>query len=98
MKHKKTKRFQWWVGLLLVLMMLVLPTLIQKGQLFEGADDQATREIESHHPDFVPWIKPLLTPASPEIESLLFSVQAAIGTGIISYIFGYWHGRKYEKN
>ncbi len=31
---------------------------------------------------------PLWEPPSPEIESLLFAVQAALGAGVLGYYFG----------
>lgn len=57
-------------------------------KVFQGADDRARQAIGDIAPDYKPWFSPLLEPASAEIASLLFALQAAIGAGFI----GYWLG------
>lgn len=57
-------------------------------QIFGGADNQAQEAIGKIAPQYQPWFSPILEPASPEIASLLFALQAAIGAGMI----GYWLG------
>ena len=44
--------------------------------------------IGSINPDYKPWFSSLIEPASGEIASLLFALQAALGAGVI----GYWLG------
>ena len=39
-------------------------------------------------PSYTPWFEPLIEPASGEIASLLFALQAAIGAGVIGYYLG----------
>lgn len=58
------------------------------GKLFGGADGQAQQAIGEIAPDYRPWFAPILEPASSEIASLLFALQAALGAGVI----GYWLG------
>lgn len=55
---------------------------------FGGADERAQQAIGQIAPDYQPWFSPLLEPASSEIASLLFALQAALGAGVI----GYWLG------
>ena len=55
-----------------------------------GADSRAAEVIESG--GYEPWITPLWEPPSGEIESLFFSLQAALGAIVIGYFFGYWRG------
>jgi cobalt/nickel transport protein len=43
---------------------------------------------------YEPWFQPLWEPPSGEIESLLFSLQAAIGAVIIGYFFGYYRRKQ----
>jgi cobalt/nickel transport protein len=64
----------------------------QKGEeeAWGGSDDQASQVIEST--GYQPWITPLWEPPSGEIESLFFSLQAALGAIVIGYFFGYWRG------
>lgn len=57
-------------------------------ELFSGADSQAEAVIGQIAPDYQPWAAPLWKPPSSEIESLLFSLQAAIGAGFIGYVVG----------
>ena len=63
--------------------------------IFGGADDQAKDLIGKINPDYQPWFKPLIEPASGEIASMLFALQAAIGAGFIGYYIGV--GRTREK-
>ena len=56
--------------------------------IFAGADDQAKNAISEIAPDYRPWFEPLLEPASGEIASLLFALQAALGAGFIGYYLG----------
>jgi len=56
--------------------------------MFGGADERAQQAIGSISPTYRPWFAPVFAPASGEIASLLFALQAAIGAGVI----GYWLG------
>ncbi len=79
--------------ILLVIGLAVLPLFIVKNAEFGGADGQAEEAITEIDKDFQPWFTPLFEPASGEIESLLFALQAAIGAGVIGYGLGYFKGR-----
>lgn len=57
-------------------------------ELFTGSDDKAKNLVGEIAPDYEPWFKPLLEPASSEIASLLFALQAALGAGVIGYYLG----------
>jgi cobalt/nickel transport protein len=57
-----------------------------------GADGAAAEIIEGS--GYEPWFNPIWEPPSGEIESLFFSLQAAIGAIIIGYFFGYYRGKK----
>lgn len=57
-----------------------------------GADGEAEGVIsEITGGTYRPWIDPVWEPPSGEIESLLFSLQAALGGLIIGYFLGYHH-------
>lgn len=60
----------------------------QPGEIFAGADNKAKDLIGRIAPDYRPWFAPLLEPASGEIASLLFALQAALGAGFIGYYLG----------
>ena len=80
--------------LLLVLAIIIVPQIIQKGAEFGGADGEAEAAITEINPDYQPWFSSLYEPASGEIESLLFALQAAIGAGVIGFGLGYLKGKK----
>jgi cobalt/nickel transport protein len=56
--------------------------------MFRGSDDHARQAIGSIAPGYRPWFAPVFEPASAEIASLLFALQAAAGAGVI----GFWLG------
>lgn len=60
----------------------------QTAEIFTGSDDKAKSMISAINPDYKPWFSPILEPASGEIASLLFALQAAIGAGVIGYYIG----------
>lgn len=80
--------------ILFVIIMLAVPLMVLKDAEFGGADGQAEEVITEINPDYEPWFSPFIEPASGEIESLLFSLQAAIGAGFIGYFFGMVKGKR----
>lgn len=92
------KRHQNLILLALVAALSILPLWLverpapgpdgQPAEIFGGADNQAQALIGTIAPDYEPWFQPLLEPASGEIASLLFALQAALGAGFIGYYLG----------
>ncbi len=80
--------------ILALIVLLTVPLLVLKDAEFGGADGQAEEVIAEINPDYEPWFSPLIEPASGEIESLLFSLQAAIGAGFIGYFYGLVKGKR----
>lgn len=72
--------------------LLALTAAIPKAE-WGGADGQGM-ELIAQSLDYEPWVNPIWEPPSGEIESLLFALQAAIGSLIIGYYFGLLKGRK----
>lgn len=67
------------------------PATVPEGEaaaIFTGSDDKAKKLITEIRPDYEPWFAPLLEPASGEIASMLFALQAALGAGFIGYYLG----------
>ena len=62
---------------------------------YGGADSAAEDVITDQ--GYKPWFHPLWEPPSGEIETLLFSLQAAIGAVIIGYFVGYERGKRAKK-
>lgn len=68
---------------------LVLVPFVAPGQgSWSGADGDGMAQISEHQESYEPWFDPVFEPPSGEIESLLFSIQAAIGGAIIGYVLG----------
>jgi cobalt/nickel transport protein len=67
---------------------LVIPGM---GGEFKGSDALATGAINDARPGYRPWFHPLWKPPSDEVESLLFSLQAALGSGLLGYVIGRRH-------
>lgn len=87
------KRLNWLILAAVVFitampLWLVPKPVAEPAGLFSGADDKGQQVISEIAPDYTPWFAPLMAPASGEIASLLFALQAAIGAGVI----GYWLG------
>jgi cobalt/nickel transport protein len=84
--------------LLAVAALAVLPLALglgdHKKEPFTGSDGEAETAITEIEPDYKPWFSPLYEPPSGEIESALFSLQAAIGSGVLAYYFGLRRGRR----
>jgi cobalt/nickel transport protein len=56
-----------------------------------GADGQAEDVISDlTGGSYIPWFHSIYQPPSGEIESLLFALQASIGSLIIGYFLGYY--------
>lgn len=87
-----------WLLAVAVVLITVLPLLLfnappaapgaEAQEVFGGADARAQQAIGDISPGYEPWFKPVFEPASGEIASLLFALQAAIGAGVI----GFWLG------
>ena len=85
------KKQIWKTNLILILVVIALavfPLYYAKDAEFAGADGLAGEAIEEIAPDYEPWFEPLIEPASGEIESLLFALQAAVGAAIVFFILG----------
>ncbi|MFI1579664.1 energy-coupling factor ABC transporter substrate-binding protein [Embleya sp. NPDC020630] len=83
------------INLLLVLAVVLLAALPvvfgmgdDKDEPFTGSDTRAETAITENDPDYKPWFSPLYEPPSGEIESGLFALQAALGAGVVGYMFG----------
>lgn len=84
--------------LALVIIIATLPLIIKSDADFGGADGEAKGVITEIAPDYKPWFSPIWEPPSGEIESVLFSLQAVIGSSIIAFYFGYMKGKRKSAN
>ena len=72
----------------LTLILTALPVIVLKNAEFPGADGMAEEVVMAIDPEYVPWFEPLIELPSGEVESLMFSLQAAIGAGVLGFILG----------
>lgn len=79
---------------LLAVFLLTLPLVLNREAEFAGSDSQAQEAITAVAPGYQPWFSSLWQPPSPEVETLLFSLQAAAGAGFVGYYLGYVRGQR----
>lgn len=77
-----------WILLLLTVALIIVPLVLNSRAEYGGADGEAESLITEIHPTYEPWFSSFYEPPSGEIESLLFSTQAALGAGFIGYYLG----------
>lgn len=83
------------IMLLLVIGVLIIAALwSNSGAEFAGADDRASEVVGEIDPGYNPWLDNVWEPPSGEIASLLFAMQAALGTGFICFYLGYKAGQR----
>jgi cobalt/nickel transport protein len=89
----------WQRNLILIVLVVALaaiPLWLCRGAQFGGADGAAEELILELDPEYESWFSPILEPASGEIESMLFALQAAIGAGVVGFVLGRLTSRKPE--
>ena len=82
----------------LAMLLAAFPLWYCRGAEFGGADGMAGELIEETNPDYEPWFQPIFEPASGEVESLLFALQAAIGSGVVCFVLGRVTAKKPEED
>jgi cobalt/nickel transport protein len=98
MSRPSGKKLQNWLLIGGVVLLALLPLLIVKNGKFGGADNQGQEAITKINPNYQPWFKSLMEPASSEIAGMLFAAQAALGAGVVGYAIGLYKGRSERQN
>ncbi len=80
----------------IVVVMFAAPLLFAPSAEYSGSDSAAEQAISDT--GYKPWFSPIWEPPSGEIETLLFSLQAAAGALIIGYFVGYERGKRAKKD
>lgn len=78
--------------------LVALPLLLNSNSKFGGADSAAEDAITEINPEAKPWFEPVWAPPEGEMQTLFFSVQAALGAGVVGYCLGLMKGRKRPKD
>lgn len=94
---KRTNVILLILVVLLAVIPLLLPVAEHLDEPFAGADGQAEAAIVETYPDYEPWFSSFWEPPSGEIESLLFSLQAALGAGLVGYYIGLRRGQSQNR-
>lgn len=81
-----------------VMLIFLTSSYIAMAAEWTGADEQAEEAISEINPHYKPWFAPIWEPPSGEIETFLFSLQAAMGALLIGYLLGYYRGVRHARN
>jgi cobalt/nickel transport protein len=81
------------VLLFIAVLIAILPLIVIRNSEFAGADGLAEETIQEIRNDYESWFQPFWEPPGGETESLLFALQAALGSGVIFYCIGYLKGK-----
>lgn len=76
-----------------VLFLASVPLFFYKSSSIGGTDDAAKKAIQEVAPGYTPWFQSFITPSGKEMETLFFTLQAAMGAGLLGYVIGYYKGR-----
>ncbi len=90
----KNAGFYFGILALIVVIILVPFFVVPEDAEFGGADGEGGDLVVEMNPDYEIWAESPIELPSGEIESMLFSLQAAFGSAIIFYSIGYLKGRK----
>lgn len=82
------------ICIVLAALIAAVPLLVIRDSEFGGADGAAEEIIGELNPTYEAWASPVLEPPGGETESLLFCLQAALGSGIFCFGMGYFVARK----
>ncbi len=90
----KSKKILNLILVIIAVMIAVMPLVIIRGSEFSGAEGKAAVAVNETSPGYKPWVESFWTPPGGETESLLFALQAAIGSGVVCLVIGYYKGRR----
>ncbi len=80
-------------GLVALVLLFCIPFYTAPAESeFGGTDSTVTKILKGK--DVEPWFEPIAPPAGDEVESGLFAMQAALGSGIMFYCLGRMAGRR----
>ncbi|MBI2908461.1 MAG: energy-coupling factor ABC transporter substrate-binding protein [Chloroflexi bacterium] len=97
MTKKSSSAFSPMVTILLlgvVAALMAVPLVMNSGAQFGGTDNAGMEAIAEINPEAAPWFQPLWSPPGGEMQTLLFSLQAAIGAGAVGYCLGLKRGQR----
>lgn len=90
-QKRPSNRMVSFVLIGIVVVLAGVPLILNRPSDFKGADDKARQALSETNA--TPWFQSLWSP-SPEVQSFLFAVQAAIGAGFVGYYLGLKRGQR----
>lgn len=72
--------------LAIVVALIAIPFAFEGNSSFSSSDDGGPEWLTSM--GYHPWIQPFWKPPTSDMEAGLFAMQAAIGGGIVGFVFG----------
>ena len=96
-QHRPKRLRLWWIvlGIVGILILVAIPLVFIQDSEFGGSDGAGSAAVERIAPEYdSEWATNWWQPPGGETESALFAIQAAIGGGLIGYVFGFLRGRK----
>lgn len=85
------------VAIVLSVALIVAPFVFYHGD-YSGSDDQGTEAITEIDENYTPWFEPFFEPSSDQMEVTLFSLQTAIGAGLLGFFIGRIRRRPKQDN
>lgn len=95
--NKSKKIISVVLAIAVMIAICVIPLALHPESEFGGADGAADELVAEIAPENEPWFSSLWEPPGSETESLLFALQAAIGSGIFCFCMGYFVATKKNK-
>ncbi len=75
------------VAIVLCLGLVIAPFIFNPVE-YTGTDDQGMDAITEIDESYTPWFESLFEPSSDQMEITLFSIQTAIGAGLLGFFLG----------
>jgi cobalt/nickel transport protein len=88
------KRYRYLLMAFVIIVLVLIPIVMYKNVEFTGTDDKAVTAIQSIDKNYHPWFDGVKIFRSKELISTFFSLQAALGAGVLGYYIGYSRGKR----
>ncbi len=85
------------VAVMICVALIFVPFLAYQGE-YSGTDDQGMDAITEIDENYEPWFNSIFEPGSDQMEVTLFSLQTAIGAGLLGYFIGNMKKKAKKKN
>jgi cobalt/nickel transport system permease protein len=77
-----------WLVVAAIIGLVTFPLVARRSAQFIGSDSRATSAVRAVDPGYEQWFAGWWSPPSGGVESFLFTLQAAVGAGVVGYVVG----------